>query len=78
MSFVHEEHLIGTLLEDKTIRQLPLPEDPAFALSDATRRDGFQRAHKAIGPMFWGDRLPLDQSADLIRDGLEKIERPDA
>ena len=69
--------LIGTLLEDGTIRQLPDAQDPAFTLAHTERRNALERAHEVIAPMFWGERLSLSQAADVIRDWLARIDSAD-
>ena len=70
------EELVRALLEDRTIRNLPSSDDAAFALSDSQRRSDLAKAHAAIDPMFWGDRISLEDAVERIRAWLSKIESP--
>jgi hypothetical protein len=44
------------ILGTRTLR----PDDPAFVLEDEDRRRRLEVAHADIGPMFWGERISLD------------------
>ena len=68
------QELTRALLDDRTIRKLPRSDDAAFALSDSQRRGELDRAHAAIEPMFWGQRVSLEDAAECIRAWLSKIE----
>jgi len=45
---------------------------PAFALDDDDRRKELERAHREIGPMFWGERIPLDTCCEKVSKWLEE------
>lgn len=65
--------LIDTLLKDRTIRRFPDADDPAFTLVDPELRKTLERAHAAIAPMFWGERLSLNHAAGTIRAWLARV-----
>ena len=44
------------------------PEDPE-------RRSQLERAHRAIDPMFWGERLLFEDAAEAIRLWLSRHAR---
>jgi hypothetical protein len=65
--------LVRDLIEQKQIRAMPSADDPAFALTNPDRRAALQEAHAAIAPMFWGDRLSLKATCEIIRDWLGSL-----
>jgi hypothetical protein len=54
--------LAEDMLREKDIVALPRPEEPALVLDDAGRRADIERASERIAPMFWGNRIPLNQN----------------
>lgn len=58
--------LAEDMLREKDIVALPRPEEPALVLDDARRRVDIERASERIAPMFWGDRIPLNQACAII------------
>jgi hypothetical protein len=65
--------LATEMVAGKEIRCVPSPDDPALALPDAERRADLERAHDAITPMFWGDRISLEESCAIIRSWAENL-----
>jgi len=61
------------MVAGNVIRSAPAPDGPAFALPDAARRADLERAHDAIAPMFWGDRISLAESCAIIRRWVENL-----
>ncbi len=60
--------LADEMLAQKRIAALPSSMHAAFAPKDDDRWSTVQKAHDAIGPMFWGPRLSLvDACADVRR-----------
>jgi hypothetical protein len=63
------------MLHGKDIASLPRENEPALLLVDPARRAEIVRAFERIGPMFWGDRIPLDETCttiiDWVRESLE-------
>jgi hypothetical protein len=56
------------------IKRWPGPDDPAFdpeAAPDRWRE--LERAWAAIGPMFWGGRIPLPECAVAIREVVQSL-----
>lgn len=56
---------------ERQIADVPLANDPSFRPSDDVQWTGLERAHEAIAPMFWGDRIPLEDCCAAIRAWLE-------
>ncbi len=59
--------LVDDMLAGHQIRQRPTSDDPAFAPGDDERWRQIRAAHTAIGPMFWGERINLNDACDAIR-----------
>jgi Nucleotidyl transferase AbiEii toxin, Type IV TA system len=59
--------LAADMLAQKQVAALPVPEDPAFAPGEGPRWDAVRAAHAAIAPLFWGQRIPLDEACAVIR-----------
>lgn len=64
--------LAGDMLQEKGIAALPRADEPALLLVDATRRAEVVRAFEQIGPMFWGDRIPLDEACAVIIEWIRR------
>ena len=65
--------LVREMLSSRDIRDLPSPAAPALMIPHDDRSRALRDAHAAIGPMFWGARMTLDESAASIRDWLVRI-----
>lgn len=62
--------LADEMLTQKQIAALPSSTHAAFAPEDDERWRGVQKAHDAIGPMFWGPRLSLVDACADVRSWL--------
>lgn len=67
--------LAREMLSSRDIRSIPAPGEIAFA-SDATsaRWREVQQSWEAIGDMFWGERITLDEACATIRGFLVSLE----
>lgn len=63
--------LAEELRDQKQIAALPSSTHAAFAPADDDRWRMVQKAHDAIGPMFWGPRLSLADTCADIRSWLD-------
>lgn len=61
------EGLAQEMLEEKQIRSLPNPDDPAFNPGPGDAWTGLESAHEAINGMFWGPRIELVKATEIIR-----------
>jgi len=59
--------LVAEMLQERQIAHPPRADDPAFVLADPELRERCIAAHEAIGGMYWGPRLSLDESCKRIR-----------
>lgn len=66
------EQLARDMLDEQDIAALPSPDEPALVLADAEKRAVIERAYAKIAPMFWGQRVPLDEACATIRGWLER------
>jgi hypothetical protein len=64
--------LADEMVQQKQVKARPAFGDPAFAIPPGARTDAIQRAHAAIGPMYWGERIPLDEACASIRDWIAR------
>jgi hypothetical protein len=64
--------LASDMLAQRQIATLPRADDPAFALAPGERSDAIEAAHRAIAPVFWGDRISLKDSCREIRRWIQK------
>lgn len=62
--------LAEEMLRQRQIKPLPGPEHPAFALAKDARGESIRSAFEAIGPMYWGPRMPLDACLEVLRGWL--------
>jgi Nucleotidyl transferase AbiEii toxin, Type IV TA system len=62
--------LAQEMLAQKQIRELAGPANEAFALADGERTDSIRGAFRAIGGLYWGPRMTLDDACRSIRDWL--------
>lgn len=69
--------LARTMYAENQIRKLVLPDDEAFVLSDDARRHQIQAGYGAIGGMFWGTRMTLDEACGTIIEWLRRNPMPE-
>ena len=62
--------LVADMLQERQIAHAPRADDPAFVLDDAELREKCVAAHEAIGGVYWGERLALDECCKRIRKWL--------
>lgn len=62
--------LADDMLAERQIRRRPSSDDPAFAPAADDRWQQIQAAHRAVAPMFWGERIALQDSCDAIRSWI--------
>jgi hypothetical protein len=65
--------LAKDMLEQKDITTIPRADEPALVLGALERRAAVDRAHAKVAPMYWGQRIPLDEACDTIRAWLGKL-----
>jgi hypothetical protein len=49
------------------LARVPFADDPAFDPSRLMHGHRIRDAHEAVGPMYWGPRLSLDEACEVIR-----------
>jgi hypothetical protein len=62
--------LVKDMTAQKQIRGIPSLEESAFNVPKGPRRTELEKAHQAIAPMFWGERLSFDEACEIIRGWL--------
>lgn len=62
--------LAEDMLAKRQIVALPDAADPALAPADDARWAGIRSAHAAIGEMFWGPRLSVEQASAMARSWI--------
>jgi hypothetical protein len=65
--------LAQDMVANNDITALPSSNEPALRLDDPPKRAEIQRAHDKIAPMFWGPRVALDESCELILGWLQAL-----
>ena len=65
--------LAQEMFVEKQIRQIPSPTDPAFQPSDQEPWPLIRNALEAIGPMFWGPRIELEDAMQTIRTWTQNL-----
>ena len=66
------ETLLASLAaEDRKL--MPRPDHPAFAVDGGERWSRVAEAYAAIGRMFWGTRISLDEACATIRAFLDEL-----
>lgn len=60
--------LAKDMLAEKGIAALPRADDPSLVLDDPDKCASVERAYTRIAPMFWGQRIPLDEACAVIRE----------
>jgi len=66
--------LAQDMLANKDMRALPSPDEPALRLDDADKRAIVEKSWAKIAPMFWGERIALDEACSTIRSWLAQQE----
>ena len=59
--------LAEDLRSKKQIKEMPSAMHPAFAPDASSRWSAIRTAYAAIGPMFWGQRVSLDDACSEVR-----------
>jgi len=62
--------LAKEMVAQKQIASLPRKDDVAFNLAPGPRADAIRAAHGAIAPMFWGDRISLEDACAVLREWI--------
>lgn len=62
--------LAAEMLTQRQIAKLPTTLDEAFNPTETNRWHAVRHAHEAMGPMYWGARLSLDEACSEIRDWI--------
>ncbi len=63
--------LLMDMSDEKQIRKLPTSQDAAFLLDDSDKLEALLYHHEVISPMFWGDRLTLEDACTVIREWIQ-------
>lgn len=63
--------LLMDMSDEKQIRRLPTSQDAAFLLDDSDKLEALLHHHEVISPMFWGDRLTLEDACTTIREWIQ-------
>jgi hypothetical protein len=58
------------MLSKRQLMALPSAADPSLNPAPDDRWTELQRAHDAIGPMFWGERTSLKEACRVLRDWI--------
>ena len=56
----------------KQIAGLPAFDDAAFEIPSSARGDAIRDAFDAIAPMFWGPRIPLEETCYTISSWIRR------
>ncbi len=67
--------LIEDMLAERSIASFPSADDLAFSLDAPNRRDELEKAYEATAPTYWGRRISLQDSCELIREWLAQRSR---
>lgn len=59
--------LATEMLAQKQVAVLPASSNPALAPGEGPRWESLRRAHAAIGHMFWGPRVSLEDTCAMMR-----------
>lgn len=64
---------LAHLMRDQgQIRRLVTPAEDAFTLKDDVRRARVEQSYDVLRPMYWGDRIPLEEATATIVKWLEE------
>jgi hypothetical protein len=69
--YANPQILAAEMLAQKQIAVLPISSDPALAPADGPRWELLRRAHTAIGHMFWGPRVTLEDACEAMRAWIQ-------
>lgn len=58
------------MLAEKDLGGIPTSNEPALVLDEPDKRRAVEEAYAKIAPMFWGERIPLDEACRIIRDWI--------
>lgn len=70
---ISPRELAQEMFAQKQIRQIPSSTDPAFLPSDQEPWLSIRNALEAIGPMFWGPRINLEDAMKTIRTWTQNL-----
>ena len=62
--------LTDEMRSEGQIRQRPSAEDPAVLPGDDERWTQIRNTYRAIEPMYWGERVTLEDACTVIRDWI--------
>lgn len=65
--------LADDMLAQKDVAALPNAEDPSLLLDDPAKRRLVEQAYARIAPMFWGQRIPLDEACLTLREWVAAL-----
>ena len=65
---VHD--LVMDMFHEKQIRKVPTSQEAAFLLDDSYKLESLLHHYHAISPMFWGDRIALEDACTTIREWI--------
>jgi len=60
--------LAAEMVAQRQILAFPSPSNPALAPAQGPRWDAIHRAHTAIGQIFWGPRIAMDDACATMRE----------
>ncbi len=66
--------LAHEMLDQRDIAALPLAGEPALHLTDPTKRQAVEQAYAMISPMYWGPRILLEETCEIIREWVGRLE----
>lgn len=58
--------LASEMDDERELARMPASDNPGFLIT-GERAAEVKRAYDAIAPMFWGERIGLEEATDLIR-----------
>ncbi|MCK5800469.1 MAG: hypothetical protein KAI47_24940, partial [Deltaproteobacteria bacterium] len=67
------DELIADMIGTRDLKHKPSQDEPALHLEDSQKRAAVEEAYNKINPMFWGDRIALDDACSAIRDWLATL-----
>ncbi len=70
---VSGRQLVEEMLAEKDIVAMPRADDPSLVLDDPAKRGAVERAYVRISPMFWGQRIPLDEACGVLREWVSGL-----
>jgi len=64
--------LVAEMLAAKDIGHLPTAEDFALNPDDSVRWDAIRDGYEQIAPMFWGERIPIEDACAQLREWVRR------